>query len=173
MKHLMLAFAILSVLTFEARAQAEVRCRIRANLIDTDPKGTNVRNGAGRAFTVIGSLPNAETDVVSVTAAKGPWVKIDKAENEDGQTIFDKEGWVFASLLGMTTSWNPDDKQKKGYQNLYAGPNKKSRVLGRLAPESSVALVGCDGDWARVKHNRRTGWLAPEAQCTLTRTNCS
>jgi len=173
MKHLILAVAILSILVFEAQAQTEVRCRIKANPADPDPNGINVRGGAGNTFSIIGKLPNPEADVVTIIASKGSWVKINRAEGEEGETIFDKEGWVFASLLGMTTSWNPDDRLKKGNHNFYAGPNRKSRVLMRLQPDTAVTLVGCDGEWARVKYNQRIGWLAPEAQCTFTRTTCS
>jgi SH3-like domain-containing protein len=73
----------------------------------------------------------------------------------------------------MRISWNPDDKLKKGNHNLYAEPNKKSRILSRIPAESGVALVGCDGKWAKVQFGKKTGWIAPEAQCTNTRTNCS
>src|SRR5437588_9582143 len=114
------------------RAQTEVRCEIRANLMDRDPKGTNVRTGAGNTFSILGNLPAENTDGVTIIAGKGSWVKINKAEDEDGNTLFNKEGWVFASLLGMSISWNPDDKLKKGNHLLYAEPNNKGRVLGRL-----------------------------------------
>jgi SH3-like domain-containing protein len=95
------------------------------------------------------------------------------AQCRDGGTVFDGGGWVFSSLLGMTVSWNPDDRLKKGSHNLYAAPSAKSPVLTRLPAESALTLVGCDGRWAKVKYGRKTGWVAPEAQCTNTRTNCS
>lgn len=173
MKHLILILIVCSVLAFEVQAQNEVRCEIRANLMDTDPNGANVRQGAGKTFSIIGSLPSGRADVLTIVAGKGGWVKISNAADEDGETIFDKEGWVFASLLGMTIAWNPNDKLKKGNHSLYAEPTEKSRVLSRLPPETSVTLVGCDGEWAKVKYNRKIGWLAPEAQCTNTRTGCS
>ena len=154
-------------------AQPEVRCDIRANLLDEDPNGTNVRGGAGRAFPVVGVLPHGRTDVVTVVASKGAWIKISGAEDEDGGTVFDRGGWVFSSLLGMTVSRNPDDRLKKGSHNLYAAPSEKSAVLTRLPAESALTLVGCDGKWAKVKYGQKTGWVAPEAQCTNTRTNCS
>lgn len=173
MKRLILMFVIAVAPAAGAAAQTEVRCDVRPNLIDTDPGGTNVRGGAGRTFPVIGSLPAERTDVVTVVAGRGSWVKISGAEDEDGGRVFDGVGWLFAPLLGMTVSWNPDDKLKKGSHNLHAAPSAKSPVLTRLPAESPLTLLGCDGRWAKVKYGRRTGWVAPEAQCVNTRTNCS
>ena len=173
MKHLIPMLFILGISAFEMRAQLAARCEIRANLIDADPLGTNVRSGAGKSSPIIGNLSARRADVLTIVAARGGWVKISNAADEEGETIFDKEGWVFASLLGMTTSWNPGDKLKKGAHDLYVGPNAKSRVLVRLPPDSPVTLVGCSGRWAKVRYGQKIGWLAPEAQCTNTRTNCS
>ena len=170
MKYWIIAFVLISSLAFQITAQTELRCSIEANLIDTDVNGTNVRTGAGKNFAIIGSLPNS-TDVVWIMASNGPWVKINKAVNQDDDVLFDDEGWVFASLLGMMIARNPDDK--KGQQVLYSEPRKKSRVLARLSAESSVTLVGCSGDWAHVKYHGTTGWLAPEAQCVNTKSTCS
>src|SRR5512140_467979 len=149
---------LLCALAFTLNAQGQIRCDIKANLLDRDPKGTNVRSGAGTTFAVIGTLPAEETDAVTVVASKPSWVKISGADDEDGKRIFNKQGWVFASLLGMSISWNPDDKLKKGDHNLYSEPNKKGRVLGRLPAESQVRLVGCDGKWAKVSSGQKTGW---------------
>jgi SH3-like domain-containing protein len=164
---------IIGISAFETRAQIEAHCEIRANLIDTDPRGTNVRSGAGKTSSIIGNLSAERADVLTIVAARGGWVKLSNAEDEEGETIFDKGGWVFASLLGMTTSWNAGDKLKKGAHGLYVEPNAKSRMIVRLPPESHVTLVGCSGKWAKVRYGQKTGWLAPEAQCTNTRTNCS
>ena len=154
-------------------AVAQTRCDIRANLYDEDPKGTNVRSGPGSTFAIIGVLPHENTDTVMITASRPPWVQIGEVDDEDGNIIFNKQGWVFASLLGMSISWNPYDKLKKGNHNLYADPNKKSRVLARLPVESGAQLVGCDGTWAKVSVGQKIGWIARDAQCTLTRTTCS
>jgi SH3-like domain-containing protein len=162
---------LVAALSFQAVAQSEIRCAIDANLIDTDANGTNVRKGAGKEFSVIGNLPTDRTDVVTIVASNGPWVKISKAVDQDDETVFDKEGWVFASLLGMMIARNPDDK--KGQQRLFYESNKKSRVLARLPAEASVILVGCSGPWAHVKYHGSIGWLAPDAQCTNTRSTCS
>jgi SH3-like domain-containing protein len=158
-----------------ALAQATVRCELWANVFDTDTKGTNIRSGAGKAFSVIGNLPYERTDSVFVVASQGSWVKISKSLEENGDDPFEvkRDGWVFASLLGMSFSWNPYDKLKKGSYALYAEANRKSAVLARLPAESGGTLVGCDGKWAKIKYGDKTGWIPPEAQCTNTRTTCS
>ena len=166
------ALAVLILLASPAAAQ-ETRCSLRANLIDPDPAGTNVRSGAGRDFAVVGRLPGGRTDVVEVVAASGAWVKIAGAVDEEGESVFAGQGWVYAPLLGMTISWNPDDPRKAGHHSLHAGPNAKARALARLAPETAVTLEGCQGRWARVKAEGRIGWLAPEAQCANSKTTCS
>jgi SH3-like domain-containing protein len=164
---------LLVTLPGPAPAQAETSCSVSANLLDQDPAGTNVRSGPGGSFAALGRLPTDRTDLIEIIAAKGSWVKIAKAVDEEGETIIGRQGWVYAPLLGMTVSWNPDDPKKAGHHYLYAGPSGKSRVLGRVAPEATVTLESCQGKWVKVKQHGRTGWLAPEAQCTNTRTTCS
>ena len=166
-----LPFILLASLSAEAPAQTQTGCSVQAVLIDMDMEGTNVRSGAGTTFPVIGRLPAERTDIVRIVAAKGAWVKIVEALNEEGETIFARQGWVHAPLLGMTTSWNP--AKKAGQHNLYSGPSAKSRVIGSLPAETPVSLESCRGKWVKVKHEGRTGWLAPEAQCANSRTNCS
>ena len=157
----------------QVQAQAESSCSVSANLLVQDPAGTNVRSGPGGGFAAIGRLPTDRTDLIEIVAAKGSWVKIAKAVDEEGETLFERQGWVYAPLLGMTVSWNPADPKKAGHHNLYAQPGGNSRVLGRVAPEAAVTLESCQGRWVKVKQHGRTGWLAPEAQCTNTRTTCS
>ena len=164
---------LLVTLPAQALAQAETSCSVSANMLDEDPAGTNVRSGPGGGFAAIGRLPTDRTDLIEIVAAKGSWVKIARAIDEEGETFFERQGWVYAPLLGMTVSWNPNDPKKAGHHNLYAGPGGKSRVLGRVAPEAAVTLESCQGKWVKVKQHGRTGWLAPEAQCTNTKTTCS
>src|SRR3712207_5898512 len=158
-----LALAAILLLTSapETPAPKEVRCDVRANLMDSDPAGTNVRSGAGRDFAAIGRLPTDRTDLVSIVASEGAWVKISRAVDEEDEAVFAKPGWVYAPLLGMTVSWNPDDPGKSGSHSLHAGPNGKSRVLGRLPATAAVTLEGCEGRWVKIRHEGRSGWLSP------------
>ena len=120
------AISFLFFLTGCMTAGAQTRCDIPAFLYDDDPKGTNVRSGPGSTFEIIGVLPRENTDTVQVIASKPSWVQISGALDDDGETIFSKKGWVFASLLGMAISANPYDKLKKGNQNLTPNPTRRA-----------------------------------------------
>ena len=154
-------------------ASEQFACNVSANLFDTDPAGTNVRRGPGRDFAVVGRLPNDRTDVIAISASQGAWVRIEGAVDDEGESVFGQSGWVYAPLLGMTVSWNPDDPEGQGNHRLYAGPGEAERVLARIEASSPVTLEGCAGEWVRVRHQDRSGWLAPAAQCVNTRTECS
>ncbi|HYI49465.1 MAG TPA: SH3 domain-containing protein [Allosphingosinicella sp.] len=88
---------------------------------------------------------------------------VDAASDEN---LFRGDGWIHASLLGLRVA-NADP-------NLYARPRPQSRALARLAPEESqVTLIGCAGNWARVRATGGVGWLSPGGQCSNPVTTCA
>src|SRR5881227_709695 len=96
--------------TVGVNAQSVTRCKVAANLLDQDPKGANVRSGPGKSFSIIGNLPLDKTDTVKIVASSDGWVKIQTADDEDGNVFFRTEGWAFASLFGLSTANNRSDK---------------------------------------------------------------
>jgi SH3-like domain-containing protein len=141
-------------------AEGQQTCNISAFVIDKDPKGLNVRSGPGTSHAIIGNLPTTTVGVVvDITASKGDWVQLSKAESPD-KVEFQGSGWVSAKLLGTST---------RGYGtkgvSVYKSANNQSSVVGTIPPETGVTLLGCSQSWALVEYEGKKGWIEPEAQC--------
>lgn len=144
-------------------------CDTNAYVIDTDPKGLNVRETPGVGGKVVAVIPlDGDGTVVHLIASdsKG-WVQIDRAETVAGDVVFDRKGWVSGNMLGIST---------RGYGTrgvkLYAG-GKGSRVLGTIPSEAEVKVFGCDARRMQVRYKNLTGWLDADDQCPNPVTNCS
>lgn len=143
-------------------------CSINAYVIDKDPQGLNVRSGPSSNDKIIGKLPTNTAGVfVNVTASQGDWMQLTKAESPE-KVEFQGTGWVYASLLGTST---------RGYGSpgvsVFSNPNSQSSTIGRIPPDTSVKLLGCDRTWALVEYQSLKGWIAPESQCGNPLTTCS
>lgn len=144
-------------------------CDTNAYVVDTDPRGLNVRETPGVGGKVVAVIPlDGDGTVVHLIASdsKG-WVQIDRAETVAGEVVFDRKGWVSGNMLGLST---------RGYGTrgvkLYAG-GKGSRVIGTIPPEAEVKVFGCAAGRMRVRYRNLTGWLDADAQCPNPVTNCS
>jgi SH3-like domain-containing protein len=152
-----------------AQAQSQTystSCKARAYVTDQDAQGLNVRLSNNSKSTVLGKLP-LYTEV-SVFAEQDDWLLISPLSPELQGVAFHGKGWVYASLLGLST---------KGYDrksvSLYAQPNQESPVTAHIPSNSSVTLLGCSGEWVLVKQKNITGWLEPAQQCSAAVTTCS
>lgn len=144
-------------------------CQIYAYVIDKDPQGLNVRSAPNSSARVLKKLPtNTPAVFVDITASQGQWVEINQAESDSGTRLFQGKGWVYASLLGTTT---------RGYGTrgvtVYQSNNNRSRVVGRIPPDTNVKLLSCSGEWAYVSYQRVQGWIARIDQCGNPLTTCS
>lgn len=162
--------AMLSVLALAgavpAAGQRGPTCTLSAYVIDRDARGLNVRAGPSTSARVLRVISNDGSAVAQIRAQSGSWFRVSTIVNaEDDTTLFNGDGWVHASLLGLSVA-NDDPR-------LYAGPSRRSRTLARLVPDySQVTLTGCAGDWARVRSGRREGWLSRGGQCSNPLTTC-
>lgn len=153
-------------LSVQASSQAySVNCKARAYVIDQDPQGLNVRLEPNSKSNILGKLP-LHTEV-EVFAEQDDWLLISPLSPELQGITFQDKGWVYASLLGLST---------KGYDRksvaLYDQPHQTSKTVAQIPPNSSVTLLGCSGEWVLVKQNKITGWLEPEQQCSAAMTTC-
>jgi SH3-like domain-containing protein len=148
-------------------------CDVRAYVTDRDPGGLNVRSGPGKSYKTIGNLPKQGVEGIGVhiTGASGDWVRIDRAVEEGGEperTFFQGEGWVYASLLGVSGMAITD-----GGTNLYQDTTKNSRVIIRVpGGDDSVTVRGCRGQWIYVEYKKKKGWAAPDTLCANSLTTC-
>ncbi len=151
-----------------ASPNSERTCQISAYVIDTDPKGLNVRSGAGNNYKIIGNLPTTTAGVVvDITASQGDWVQLTHAESPQG-VEFQGTGWIYSQLLGTSTRG-----YGSGGVSLYPTANTQSATLGRIPEQASVKLLSCDRTWALVEYKGLKGWIAPDAQCPSPFTTCS
>ena len=154
---------------------AETPCDLWAYVLDPDPQGVNVRSGPGKQFAATAKLPHNEYSLeVHVTGASGQWLRISEASTQEtGDNVFKGAGWVYGPGLATQTKnyagLDPEEPRVK----LYREPSKRSAVALRLPNEVEVALTGCKGRWARVRHKNVEAWLDPESQCHSTLTTCS
>lgn len=104
--------------------------------------------------------------VAEIIGQSGGWFRVSRiTDYEDSTTLFRGDGWVPVAALGTSVA-NYDPR-------LYARPSRQSRTLARLVPDQSrVTLLGCTGDWARVRAGRRIGWLSHGGQCSNPLTTC-
>ncbi|MBD1807242.1 SH3 domain-containing protein [Microcoleus sp. FACHB-SPT15] len=147
---------------------SERTCEISAYVIDTDPKGLNVRSGAGSNYKIIGNLPTTTAGVVvDLTASQGDWVQLTHAESPQG-VEFQGTGWIYSQLLGTSTRG-----YGSGGVSVYKSANTQSATVGRIPEQTTVKLLSCDRTWALVEYKGLKGWIAPNAQCPSPFTTCS
>jgi uncharacterized protein YgiM (DUF1202 family) len=145
-------------------AKPATACDINAYVIDKDANGLNVRSGAGKSFKTLGKImPDIDGVMVEVKGSTGSWLMIENAETLSGAETFSGQGWVFASMLGTSTR----EKSK-----LYSTASLKSKSLGTVPAEVEVVIIGCAGNWAKVKYGAKQGWLARDNQCGNPVTTC-
>jgi SH3-like domain-containing protein len=166
------AALVLTALTLGAAAPAMaeapgVACDISAMLEDPDPNGTNVRAAPSTGSRVLRVIPVNDAAVASIRGQRGTWFRVASITDEvEGEALFRGDGWVHSSLLGLRVA--------NGDTRLFAAPNRRSRVLRTLeAEETPITLIGCSGQWAKVRAEGREGWLAPSGQCSNPLTTCA
>jgi SH3-like domain-containing protein len=136
-----------------------------AYVIDTDPKGANVRCGPGSGYFSIVRLPTDRPVQVTIVGAVGDWLRIKNpvfASKEDGEMTMDITAWVKASLLGVRAE-NAEDFA--GAVSLYKDANAESGVVAEVPGDTGVTILAARGGWLKVKYEKQEGWLAPDAQC--------
>jgi SH3-like domain-containing protein len=149
-----------------------IPCDCTAYVIDTDPKGLNVRSGPGADYPITLTLPTNYPVEVSITGSVGPWMSIERAYifADDGMTEdVDRKigGFVYGPLLAVQT--RPGGRM---LIPLYAEPDAASGVVAELPMEIEAVLTGCRGTWVRVKHGDVEGWLDPASHCGNPVTTC-
>lgn len=165
-------FLLIGILSFafpvnafsQTVAKPATACDFYAYVIDKDAGGLNVRSGAGKTFKNVGKImPDPDGVMLEVKGSTGSWVMIENAETLSGAETFSGKGWVFASMLGMSTRMKA---------KLYSSASLKGKTLATIPAEEEVTLLGCSAGWAKVKYANKQGWLAPGSQCGSPVTTC-
>ena len=151
-------------------AAAEMSCSATAFVADTDPAGLNVRSGPGSDFAIQDTLPTNEAVEVSIVGATNGWFLVNEAWSAD-QAELEKPGWIYAPLLGVTTT-SLDINDPEAPASLYEAPDGFSGVKATVPKFSEVTLVDCAGDWLQVQTSDTTGWLAIGDQCSDPTSTC-
>jgi hypothetical protein len=169
--YLALCFVFLSITPNSAIAESyPSACNVTVDIIDTDPKGTNVRSAPGGP--VIASLKNPGDGWIEVhiTAQAADWYTIEEARMmqsdlpPQGKVLFHGKGYLHKSVLGVS-----------GMQNggaIYSDHDAKSHPLdAHAAGDQKVDVLGCWGDFLKVRVAKGLGWT--KEACTNMNTTCS
>jgi hypothetical protein len=172
MKNGLMPCLVLAVLGVGQVAWADARpaCNVNADIIDTDPKGTNVRAAPGGAILAALKNPGDGWIAVHVSGQMGDWYQIDRARLIDaggppeGSVIFHGQVWLHKSVLGVNGMHNGGV--------IYTDHDPKSRPIdAHAAGEQTVALLGCWGDYWKVRARKGIGWT--KDICTNMNATCS
>ncbi len=164
---------------------ASRQCVFNGYLVDKDPNGTNVRAAPNLHSKVVGKMSNAahgfelsaEFEVLEV---KNGWILIhnydpepDEPWTKTGFRNYVGKGWVAAPLLRVDP-----------YSSVFrASASETSKILFDIDPKKTTSrdglfgllkqqvLVGCDGQWAKIKTEHGTGWI--NRVCGNPKTTCS
>ncbi len=139
-----------------------VACDFNVFPIDRDPKGTNVRNGPGPENRIIATIGDQDSEI-AVTGISGKWLRVQHAESVEGKVFLDGEGWLYASLMGVTA---------RRAIKLHAAPDAKSAVVGSMSADNQGTVLSCAGKWIQVQAGQLKGWMAPETHCGNPVTTC-
>jgi hypothetical protein len=145
-------------------------CNVTADVIDQDPKGTNVRETpGGKVIAVLKTSSNPSADdwiEVHIAGQSGDWFLIDRADlvGDDRKIIFRGSGYVHLSVVGSS-----------GLQSnaeLRADHDVKSPLVAKRADgDQPVQFLGCWGDFAKIHVKEGTGWT--KNLCLNQRTTCA
>jgi uncharacterized protein YgiM (DUF1202 family) len=141
-------------------------CKLRAYTIEKGSDFLNVRKQPNTQSLILAKLPG-NTDV-HILRMVDNWVLIKPVSPEQQNIAFQGQGWVFTSLLGLSTRG-----YGKKYVTVFRQANVNGAVNGRISSNTSVKILGCQGNWALVEKDRMRGWLAPKDQCAASLTTCS
>jgi SH3-like domain-containing protein len=146
----------------------ENQCLTKAYAIDSTRNGLNVRQQPNLSGKIFGRLPKSTE--VNVLGMQGKWILISVIDPVAQKVAFRNEGWVYSSLLGVS-SMGYGEKSV----NLYAQPSLRSKSVGKIPPNANTTILGCSGKWLRVetKNHQQRGWLEPTKQCAAALTTCS
>jgi hypothetical protein len=168
-----------ATLAWAGGACAEVTpCRAHLDIADQDPAGLNVRASPGGPVIAKVKAQGRWVEVDATGQAAGPsgaaWARIAEARmeaDENDQTtdqrLWKGVGWVAFSKLEVSEF---DSRAR-----FHAEPNARSKVVLSLeniidAAVNADALLGCDGDWLKVRIKGIVGWT--DTWCTNQLTTC-
>ena len=164
---------------------AAVQCQFNGYLIDQDPLGTNVRAAPAPNSKILGKMSNAahgselsaEFEVLEI---RNGWILVNNTDPEPdepwtktGFRNYIGKGWIAAPLLRVDP-----------YSSIFrAAPSDTAKILFDIDPKKATApdglfallkkqvLVGCNGQWAKIKTEHGTGWVSHV--CGNPKTTCS
>ncbi len=162
----------------DAATAQTVACNMDLNVADQDPAGLNVRASPGGAILTALKARNLWVQV-HVTgrrsdAAGVAWARIDKATligdetDSPDKVLFKGVGWVAFSKLGV--------EEFDTRTRIRAAPHADAKVLLSLegwddnALPTAEALLGCDGEWLKLRLKGVVGWT--DNYCANQLTTC-
>ncbi|MBV9976694.1 MAG: hypothetical protein JO105_15015 [Hyphomicrobiales bacterium] len=151
-------------------AGAEIQaCNVTVDVIDTDPKGTNLRDAPGGKVMAVLKLPADNVDdwiEVHVVGQSGDWFLIDAATlvGDGEKSIFKGSGYAHRSVLGSSGL--------QSHTTILSDHQVKSPVIAsNPSGDQPIGFLGCWGDFVKIHTKEGTGWT--KGLCLNQRTTCS
>lgn len=167
MKTITATLVVLLSLTPGARAAPLQSCNVTVDVVDQDPKGTNVREvPGGKIVAVLPTPMNDDWIEVHLLGQAGDWFLIDGATRiGDGEkSVFRGKGYVHKSVVGASGL--------ESGARVYADHDDKSRIFALSGSvDEGVKFLGCWNDFAKINLKSITGWT--KELCLNQRTTCS
>lgn len=159
---LLVAFLALPAIAFAGDESQDGKTYLRAQIIDKDPKGTNLRDAPkGKVIYTVALKPKDESErVVSVLGQQGEWFQVTLGESEH-------TGWMHSSVLGVNGT------AEDGYCPLKKIPNEGAPVVIKPKEGAVLQLIGFseapDGVWIMVRYTdakgaKHEGWIPQQCQ---------
>ena len=138
-------------------------CSATAYSNDPDPKGTHVRSRADSKSAIVATITDSDSQM-DITGSSGDWLRVKNVHSVDGTVLLKGDGWIFATLTAV---------RAKGAATLRTTPYRSSAIAGKLRDDDQLTIVGCQGEWLRVKHKAITGWIEKSSRCSNPVTTCT
>ncbi|MBN2224196.1 MAG: SH3 domain-containing protein [Deltaproteobacteria bacterium] len=148
-------------------------CASEAYVAETDPAGLAVRSAPSDDAPVVKTLPRHTR--VYITRSVGEWMGVNTYRTESDCPGGDPIGWTYGHLLAVRTrsfdvSYPIPWWDSSGNVLVFAEPITGSAVATKIPPDTEVVIVGCWGEWLKVRYKGVEGWLSsycgnPDGEC--------
>jgi SH3-like domain-containing protein len=146
-----------------------VKCDVAAYMDGYGPKVLNVRAGPSPTAAIVGRIrepaePGGDAVGLHITASSGEWLQIGRTETMDGTVVFKGTGWVYGPLMGVSAN-SPSAR-------LRERPQTGGRVVAVVPSQDGGQVLGCKGEWVKIRYKGKEGWAAPGSYCGNPVTTC-
>ncbi|MGI9438044.1 MAG: SH3 domain-containing protein [Geminicoccaceae bacterium] len=127
---------------------------VQTGLTGRVSKGANLRSGPGTSHQRAGQA--AAGRPLAVLAREDNWYQVAFVDGQQPAA-----GWLRADLIELSiVGTEPRAAEAVASVNLRAAPRDGAAVIGSIAKNSKVAVIGAEGGWLKIRDGDREGWAS-------------